>query len=243
MPAYYEINEAVLRNMPNSAVVLDAGCGSGIIGKYMKPKNNIICGLDYDRDAVKAAGKYLDKAAFFDLENGKKIPFSRKFDVILFNGVLEHLKDPVSVVKRFRKYLAPSGIFIISLPNVACWTVRFRLLFGDFTYTETGILDKTHLHLYTLKTAREFIEKECGLEIIKTDITPSLVRGIYPLLIMPFFRKGKANSHDVHAAVLESRPYSAYRKFLLPLETAVAKLWKGLFAYELVYVAKVPQTA
>lgn len=240
MPAYYEINEAVLRNMPDGAVVLDAGCGSGIIGKYLKNK---IYGLDYDRGAVKAAGKYLHKAAFFDLEEGKRIPFSKKFGVILFNGVLEHLKDPAAVVKRFKKYLAPNGIFIMSLPNVACWTVRLRLLFGDFTYTETGILDKTHLHLYTLKTAREFIEKGCGLEIIKTDITPSFVRGIYPILIMPFFRKGKVDSHEVHAAVLESKPYSIYRKFLLPLETAVARLWKGLFAYELVYVAKVPQTA
>ncbi len=241
MPAYYEINETVLRNIPKDKTVLDAGCGSGIIGEYLKRNGNTVYGLDYDRDAVKEARNRLHKAALFDLENDDQIPFREKFDVILFNGVLEHLKDPASVVNKFREHLKPGGIFIMSLPNVACWTVRLRLLFGDFTPTETGILDKTHLHLYTLKTARDFIKKECGLEIVKTDITPSFVRGIYPILIMPFFRKGKKNSHEVHAAVLETKYYSVYRKFFLPLETAVAKLWKGLFAYELVYVAVVPK--
>lgn len=239
MPIYYEINETVLRIFPSNKTVLDAGCGSGIIGKYLKKKGNAVYGIDYDKDAVKTAKKYLIQTAQFDLEEPKKkLPINKKFDVILFNGVLEHLKNPVETVNEFKKYLNSDGVFVISLPNVACWTVRLRLLFGDFTYTDTGILDRTHLHLYTLKTAKHMLEKECNLKIKKTDITPSFVRGLYPLLIMPFFGKGKKNTYEVNSSVIQSKPYRFYRKFILPIETLIAKIWKGLFAYELVYIAK-----
>ena len=61
-------------------------------------------------------------------------------------------------------HLKKNGKIIVSLPNVAHITIRLKLLFGDFTYTESGILDKTHLHLFTLKSARDFIAS-CGLMI------------------------------------------------------------------------------
>ena len=71
---------------------------------------------------------------------------------------------------------------VVSLPNVANISVRLALLFGRFNYTERGILDRTHLHFYTRKTARALLE-ENGWEIVesKTTVMPlELVLGLTP---------------------------------------------------------------
>ena len=44
------------------------------------------------------------------------------------------------------------------MPNIASWVARKQLFFkGDFEYQESGLLDKTHLHFYTIKTLPKFL--------------------------------------------------------------------------------------
>jgi hypothetical protein len=74
--------------------------------------------------------------------------------------VLEHVLYPDDVLNFFVKnYLKDNGKVIISLPNIANWQIRFQLLLGKFDYMETGIMDKTHLHFYTFKSAKEMIQR------------------------------------------------------------------------------------
>lgn len=87
--------------------------------------------------------------------------------------VLEHLPHPSSVLKKLKKNLKKEGYFIISVPNVANWSIRFRLLFGKFDYTEYGILDKSHLRFFTRKSLERLIE-EVGLKIKKLEVTPNI---------------------------------------------------------------------
>jgi len=75
---------------------------------------------------------------------------------LLFADVLEHLVDPEKTLLFFtNKYLKIHGHVILALPNIANWQIRLKLMIGKFDYTEIGILDKTHLHFYTFKTAKE----------------------------------------------------------------------------------------
>jgi len=53
---------------------------------------------------------------------------------------------------------------------VANFTVRLLLLMGRFDYAERGIMDRTHLHFYTRKTARRMLES-CGYQILETRAT------------------------------------------------------------------------
>ena len=46
------------------------------------------------------------------------------------------------------------------------------MLFGKFRYQPMGILDRTHLHLYTFATARELLHDsgfEVALELVGSD--------------------------------------------------------------------------
>src|SRR6267142_529105 len=71
------------------------------------------------------------------------------YDCVVCAAVLEHLADPVGILKRLRRAARPDAMFVISLPNVAHVAVRGMLLVGRFPKMERGILDKTHLHFYT----------------------------------------------------------------------------------------------
>ena len=147
--------------------VLDVGCNQGYLGTLVEGAATFT-GLDSCDEALKAARTsgyaYVEK---IDLDDCRSLELRDKFDVIVFADVLEHLVQPKDVLQFFvSNYLKKDGRVIISLPNVAHVLVRLGLLMGNFTYTDAGILDRTHLHLYTLKTARELIVS-CGLRIEK----------------------------------------------------------------------------
>jgi len=118
------------------------------------------------------------------LNNYNSFKINQKFDVIIFADILEHLMFSEKVLNFFvTNYLKSNGKVIISLPNVANFTIRIGLLFGNFGYTESGILDKTHLYLYTLKTARKLVS-EVGLSIVKEKFSSNHFG--YFIKIFPF---------------------------------------------------------
>jgi len=169
----YKFNDApfgthnlIAKEIGSEKDVLDVGCNKGYL-KQISEKNNFY-GIDFDENDLCHAKEigYIEVYKI-DLNNYKEFYSDNKFDVIIFGDVLEHLMYPSAVLKYFiENYLKDGGRVIISLPNVANFSIRFNLLLGNFNYTDSGILDKTHFHLYTVKTAIELIGS-AGLKIIK----------------------------------------------------------------------------
>jgi SAM-dependent methyltransferase len=81
-----------------------------------------------------------------------------RFDAVLFADVLEHLRDPASLLSRVRPFLAEGGSVIASIPNVAHASVRMALLAGSFRYQEQGLLDETHLRFFTREGIQDLLE-------------------------------------------------------------------------------------
>jgi hypothetical protein len=97
-------------------------------------------------------------------------------DAIVFGDVLEHLVAPEKALRAVLPVLAPSGVVVASIPNVAHGSVRLRLLDGDFSYTEVGLLDRTHVRFFTADSVRDLFES-VGLAIVelrRTTIDPLL---------------------------------------------------------------------
>ena len=113
-----------------------------------------------------------------------------------------------------------------------------KLLFGNFNYTKTGILDETHLHFYTIKSAKKMIENT-ELIVEKIDITPNFVRFfLEPIKKISSLFGVKGEEHEVHEQLLNSHAFRIYERAVLPFETSIAKLWKNLFAYQIVLVGR-----
>lgn len=144
--------------------VLDVGCNEGYLARVCAPACRF-WGVDADAASLSRAAQHYEAVRLVDLEAGTERFFDLSFDAIVFGDVLEHLRDPAVVLKRVvDNHLAAGGRVVISLPNVANWAIRLRLLVGRFDYTETGILDRTHLRLFTWASARRMI-RDAGLRI------------------------------------------------------------------------------
>ena len=172
--------------------VLDVGCHSGLFAaEATARKHATVVGLDTDEDALNVARTRMSAALAVDIEqqgwtseliNSGHGPFDR----IIFGDVLEHTHEPEMILTEAKKLLRPGGRIIVSIPNVAHWRVRLGLLRGKFTYTESGILDRTHLRFYTLATGREMIER-CGYRILTQDVAgyslPHILIRSFPTLL------------------------------------------------------------
>ncbi|MDO8657206.1 MAG: methionine biosynthesis protein MetW [Candidatus Levybacteria bacterium] len=163
--ARYSKYQIIVNNTGKKKTILDIGCNDGYMGR-ISDKTNIFYGLDYNKKAISKAKEIYRDAIYYDLNSLTKLPWNIKFDVIIFADILEHILFPENTLDFFTKtYLNSGGKIIISLPNIANWQIRIRLLLGRFNYKDNGILEKTHLHFYTFNTAQELVRKS-NLKII-----------------------------------------------------------------------------
>ena len=154
-PVPEQADNDILSRIPLSArVVLDVGCGTGALGaayRRLNPRARLL-GIDKDADAAAIAARRLDEVAVVDVEQ-HPLPFpDRPIDCIIYSDVLEHLRDPWSVMRRHVEVLSPNGMLLICVPNVEHWSFVERLLRGNWDYEPSGLLDATHLRWFGLES-------------------------------------------------------------------------------------------
>lgn len=136
--------------------VADIGCGPGGFGRTLRhqyPEARIVgveavasqaghARVDHGYDEV-IDGYYPEALA----------DRPEKFDLICFIDVLEHIIDPWAVVEGLHRHLNPGGIVFAAIPNVQLASNITDLLQGRWEYTDTGLLDRTHVRFFTRATA------------------------------------------------------------------------------------------
>jgi trans-aconitate methyltransferase len=154
-------NESVLHCISNSdRLILDVGCGAGDTGRLIKSRypDTQVVGITCSQKEYEIAKQVLNQCIYANVEVDLFSELEpESFDVICFCHVLEHLLDPVAVIKKFLPYLKLGGNVIITLPNIANWRSRIKLVLGQFEYTDSGLMDRTHLRFYTFHTAPKYL--------------------------------------------------------------------------------------
>ena len=152
---------------PNKKV-LDVGCATGRIAeKLKKEKKCFVVGIEINEAMAKIAEKRCDKVIVANVESLKLIDFPKKyFDILLFADVLEHCQNPGEILQNLRGYLSDNGYILISVPNVANWEIRLKLLCGRFDYKGGTILDDGHLKFFTLNSIKRLIEQS-GFKVVE----------------------------------------------------------------------------
>ena len=159
--------------------------------------------------------------------------FTRRF---VWHSNREHVAWPQAVLEAYLPLLRPGGRVLVSLPNVGLWSARFSHLLGKWDYAETGVLDRTHLRFFTARSARELLEG-AKLTVRRRGITPGLARPFIPLAKRILARPTADGAHDPEA-MLKSGSYCFYVKHLYPLERALACLWPGMLAFQMLFEAE-----
>lgn len=135
----------------------DLGCGQGEFLARVQPAAGPPASktpIALDRSGANAAAARASGAASLiaDLESG--LPFAdRSLDGASLVEVIEHLPRAEELVDELRRVLRPGGWLLVTTPNVAHWTYRWRALTGHPPKQEGY-----HFRFFTQKTLRACLE-------------------------------------------------------------------------------------
>ena len=151
MESLYEV---FIEKMPQNAVILDAGCGSGRDSLYFKDMGHVIIAMDASQEMCQFAGEYIGQSVL--LCRFQDMHFKVLFDGIWACASLIHVQssEMVSVLQRFNWYLNDDGVMYASFK------------YGDFEGEREG---RYYLDL-TEESATKFFT-EAGFNIEKMWIT------------------------------------------------------------------------
>lgn len=197
--------------------ILELGVGDASLTRRLKANGALIDGVESDQIYIDLARPYCENIFSGDLNRIETLNLGLEYDIIVAADILEHLVDPEYVLSKLKTYLKKDGLLVVSLPNVANIYVRMSLLFGRFNYHSKGLLDKTHLHFYTIKTASDMLAKT-GWKITGKNVTAIPLAIVFPFLRLTIFR------------------------WTLRLFYGVTRLFKGLFAYQSLFFCTNPNS-
>ena len=202
-------SEAV-KEVPPGSVVMDIGCGPGVLAAPMRAKGCRVIGIDSHPGAGVST---FDEYHSADLD-GESFP--RKLDdvtVILLLDVIEHLRSPEKFCEKLRLF-AQENLdvkIVLSTGNIGFCVTRFMLFLGQFNYNKNGILDRTHARLFTFSSFKRLLA-ESGFSVEKVIGIPAPL----PLVMKPGF----------------------LRNALMRIQAFLMKISQGLFAYQIFVVAR-----
>ena len=193
--------------------LLDVGSAQGVLAERFTQRGFEVTCIEGDPQLAAQAQSKCHKIICADLD-GPPPQLEGQFDVIVYGDILEHLKNPLDFFRIFNQYLAPQGTIIVSVPNIAHLYVRLSLLVGCFNYMERGILDRTHLRFFTLASFRRFL-LQADVAAVEICATP-----------VPLYLVWPASKDRLWLRTLQC------------LNAALARVWKALFGYQFVAVAR-----
>src|SRR5215467_730296 len=126
----------ILSLVGNNKRVLELGCGAGHMSRALRDQGCTVVGIEIHPEAAQKAASICERVIVEDLDY---LPFERelgadRFDVVVAADVLEHLKDPLFILRTLKKFVLPQGYVVISVPNVAPISVRLALHSGKLPY-------------------------------------------------------------------------------------------------------------
>jgi len=178
--------------------ILDIGCGAGSVSNELVRRGHEVYGLDLMKEAIARANKRGIHAEIYDVNN-LPLPFQDGFfDCILALDILEHLFDPLSLLRDMKRLLSPQGYAIVFLPLHFDIRQRLRILAGKgillyehLWYNPNSVSwEYFHLRFYTLREAEEFIraggfaiERRAYRSIVTADMGWLSRHLLYPSVI------------------------------------------------------------
>jgi len=155
---------AILNQIDQCENLLDIGCGDGKVAELYKQKAKNVFGIDISAQALEVAEKRGIKVAIQDL-NDMPLKFPDDFfDYVILTDVVEHVINPIGLLKEVKRILKKDGRAIITVPNFARLSNRLRMIFiGDpvdiLHWSKYGD-EVEHLHWFTLPKLKNLLLKE-----------------------------------------------------------------------------------
>jgi len=156
---------------PGSSV-LELGAATGYFTEHLHTQGCTVDIVEVDAAAAAEAGQFARRMVIADLDADAWIREigGARYDTIICADVIEHLRDGEALLARLRPLLADDGELLLSVPNVAHSALIANLLDERFEYGGEGLLDPTHLKLYTWRSLATALDR-AGYAVRAWDAT------------------------------------------------------------------------
>ena len=162
--------EWIRRVLPSGKDLLDVGCGTGVFLDLARKKGWRVRGIEISKRASAYAretfnlGVYTGSVDSWDGGEGKS------FDLITMLDVLEHLRDPATVLRRVKKLLKENGLLVIEVPNQDSLLNRVvHVVYKCGWKKPAHVIYNIH-HLFNFNTTSiKRLFSEAGFSIVRID--------------------------------------------------------------------------
>lgn len=155
--------------------LLDVGCGGGEILETAQSAGWLATGVDFDPGAVAGARRKGLSAYAGELAD---LQFSEGFfDLITLSHVIEHVPDPVALLRECRRLLSARGRLLLWTPNADSWGRR------TFKSNWRGLEPPRHLHIFN-RGSLEALLSMAGFTFSKVSSGIRLTPGIFIASVM-----------------------------------------------------------
>ncbi|MFH1826983.1 MAG: class I SAM-dependent methyltransferase [bacterium] len=170
---------ASLQQYKKSGKILDVGCSSGILLKLLQDLGYEVFGIEPNYKAYLEAKKKLGGRIYKGKIEEYIIKNKSKFDIIIYNHVLEHVNNPRKELKLAGEVLKKNGLFVFGLPNTSNIIFYLRSKYWE------SLMAREHIWHFSKK---QFIDLLTDLNIaVKQVYYSNHDRNDYPLLKRLYF--------------------------------------------------------
>lgn len=167
--------------------LLVLGCGTGYDVTFLV-KDNSVLGMDIMHLALKMAKTRGLEVIQTDLGRGLFF-LDNSFDIIICKEVLEHLFDPIALLKEIHRVMRDDGYVYVTVPNqLHWWRYRLRILLGkdllvDVRDPRINEWNYFHIRFFSFKGFKSMV-KNAGFKVAKFYYEPKDM-GIRPVNFLP----------------------------------------------------------
>lgn len=202
-----------LSSLFESMVICDIGCGNGVYTAQIKNKTPCkLIGIDANEYALKQArSNGFDEVIKIDDFSIQKLPLANgSVDFVICKDVLEHLIDPIFLIKEISRILKPNCRALIHVPNHFPIWGRIKFLITNnidtFSYfPDSQRFDFPHIRFFTFESLNLMLEKsnfKIDEDLSYFFVQPRLIHRLIPIKLKKILAKISSDNFSEGLTIL-----------------------------------------
>jgi len=158
-----DVRQSLIKLIPNgNGPILELGASDGLLRRACKEMhpNRPYLSVGCDPMSGKTAADDIDQLndAFFQ-ENSAT-------ECLILSQVLEKISDPKKLLTRLHQHMNPNACVLAVVPNAQHWSLQLRLITGDLTYADDGLLSPGQRHWFS-RNSMLSIFRDAGFDVME----------------------------------------------------------------------------